>query len=121
MGKGWDRVIMGCERGQSPPCGACPCGTPAGEVPRGTTVALLLHSITLSLSPLSQFFHPPAAIGNCSGYLAAKWHFKNKQMHPKQHLAPATWAGTGCSWQGAGREVAAPSPRATSLASQQIC
>lgn len=74
-------------------------------------IATWHHLEPESLEPVFPF-PCSAAIGNCSGYLAAKWHGKNQQMHPKQHLAPTTRAGSG--WQGAGRVVAAPSPSGTS-------
>lgn len=96
----------------------------------GPRSATCLEGTTVTSSPgiFSSFrsrkpvFPPPrsAAVGNCSGYLAVKqgltaeWRHKNKQMHPKQHSTPTTLAGSGSSWQRAGRKVAAPRPRGTS-------
>lgn len=93
------RVIMGCERGQSPPCVACPCGTPAGEVPRGTTVALLPHGITLSPSPSSQFFHLSALLPQATAQVT--WLLNGIERTNKL-IQSSTWD------QPPGLEVAAP-------------
>lgn len=115
MGEGWLGSLWGVRGGRALPVLPACVGHQLVRSSRDHSgiTATWHHLEPESLKPV---FPPPcsAAIGNCSGYLAAKWHCKNKQMHPKQHLAPTTGAGSGCSWQGAGREVAAPSPRGTS-------
>lgn len=120
MGKGWDRVMRG-ERGRAHPVLLAFVGPQWARCLEGTTVTSP-PGIFSSFRSYKPVFPPPhsAAVGNCSGYLAVKpgltaeWRHKNKQTHPKQHSTPTTLAGSGSSWQRAGKKVAAPRPRGMS-------
>lgn len=114
--------LWGIERGRAHPLLLALVGPQLASCLEGPTATWPpgIFSSFRSRKPVFPPSRSAARRHNCSGYLAVKpgltaeWRHKNKQTHPKQHSAPTTLAGSGSSWQRAGRKVAAPRPRGTS-------